>query len=139
MRKPVVMLTNTSGLWEVVGDEIRADSWFGNTDGIHTISVQYSNFVGAFKIQGTLELNPTEVDWFDVSLQGQTLLKYPKNEHAPTGQNGGDDGIEAFTFIGNYTYLRAIMVRDYLGQTPTSNYEIDSLHVGVINQVLLSL
>lgn len=144
-RIPQVMLSDTSQYWEVTGDKVKADSWFGNTDGIHTVSVHYTDFVGGFRLQGTLALDPKEDDWFDIGLSqlnGVNVgpeFRYPKVPLAPTGKNGGDTGSDAFTFVGNFTHLRALMVRDYLGNAPNSNEDIQRLDVGGIDRVLLSL
>ena len=142
MRRPIVMLASTGRTWEVVGAKVRADSYFGSTDGIHTISVHYTNLRGGFKVQGTLSLEPTESDWFDIQLTGYTAtstsyVEYPRDGMAPTGPNGGDTGVDAFTFIGNFTYLRAILTRSYLGDTPPNNLASESY--GEIDRVLLSL
>lgn len=139
------MLSDTSQYWEITGDKVKADSWFGNTDGIHTVSVQYQNFYGGFKLQGTLVFDPTEDDWFDIglsALDGTGVgpeIRYPRDPVSPTGVNGGDTGVDAFTFVGNFTYLRALVVRDYLGSAPASNTEILALDVGSVSKVLLSL
>jgi hypothetical protein len=139
------MLADTTQYWELTGDKIRADSWFGNTDGIHTVSVHYTDFYGGFKLQGTLSLDPAEDDWFDIDLSAMsgdatgTEIRYPLDALNPTGTNGGDTGADAFTFVGNFTFLRALMVRDYLGDEPEGNYDIIDLDVGGINKVLLSL
>jgi hypothetical protein len=145
MRMTQIMLSDTSQYWEVTGDKVRADSWFGNTDGIHTVSVHYTNFYGGFRIQGTLSLDPSEDDWFDIglgSLSSNSVgpeIRYPVDPLNPTGTNGGDSGSDAFTFVGNFTFLRAVLVRDYLGSAPASNEDIMSLDVGKINKVLLSI
>ena len=145
MRKPIVMMSETSQYWELTGDKVRADSWFGYTDGLHTVSVSVSEFTGAFGIQGTLELNPTESDWFDINLTTASdgtacpLVRYPLIPDGPTGKESGDTGVQAYSFVGNFVYLRALMVRDYLGQEPASNYDILDLKVGSITRVLLSL
>lgn len=145
MRKPIVMLTNTSQYWEVTGTPVRADGWFGNSDGIHTVSIHFTDFIGGFKLQGSLMTEPTENDWFDINMHPYTAtvtgpeIRYPQDPNAPTGTTGGDTGSDAFTFVGNFTYLRAVVVRDYLGSAPTSNEQILSLHVGSIDKVLLGL
>lgn len=143
MRKPVVMLSNTDRQWEVVGARVRADGYFGSTDGIHTISVHYTNLKGGFKIQGTLSLDPSEDDWFDIQLNGSacpagsSYVEYPRDPYAATGPSGGDTGVDAFTFVGNFTYLRAILTRSYLGDTPPNNVALQTY--GEIDRVLLSL
>lgn len=137
------MMSNTGESWNLVGDKVRGDSWFNSTDGIHTVSISYYNFVGGFKLQGTLSLTPQETDWFDIFLEfhgstyGGALLKYPKTPGSPTGQGAGDTGIDAFTFIGNFTFLRAVLNRDFLGPMPVRQDQISGF--GTIDQVLLSL
>lgn len=143
MRKPVLMLTNTSSQWEVVGQPIRADGFFGNTDGLHTVSLTVKNFIGGFRLQGTLSLTPTEEDWFDIVLQGynccvtDSTVRFPLDEFQPTGDNGGDSGTIAFTFIGNFTMLRARQERTYISELPPNFNEFQNF--GVIDRVLLSL
>lgn len=145
MRNPTLMLTNTSQHWEVVGQMIRADGWWGNTDGLHTISVHYYNFIGGFLLQGTLAIAPMESDWFNISLKCMPSLytteevRFPLNQSAPTGTNGGDTGVSAYSFIGNFVYLRARLVRSYLGPAPQSDQELRDRMVGHIDKVLLSL
>jgi len=144
-RRSVLMLSNTTGKFEVTGPAIRADSYYGYTDGIHTISIHTNNFTGRVRIQGTLSLNPTESDWFDIHLQGQGMcdsvpyIQYPKDPAKPTAltpQGGyiGDDATDAFTFIGNFTFLRAKVERQYLG-----NIDINENNLGVVDKILLSL
>ena len=142
MRKPILMMSNTSNSWELVGEKVRANSYFNNTNGLHTVSVQYTNFIGGFKLQGTLAHEPEESDWFDIVLDGYncpfngSYISYPKDQLAPNGLNSGDTGLDAFTFIGNFVYLRAVLYRDYISDHPGS-LEIE--RYGIINKVLLSL
>ena len=48
-----------------VGDAVPGDSYYGFTDGIHTVAIYGNNLSGRVKIQGTLAQNPTNDDWFD--------------------------------------------------------------------------
>jgi len=136
------MMANTSNKFEVIGPAVRADSYFGYTDGLHTVSVHFNNFTGRVKIQGTLAMDPTDVDWFDIHLDGQVAyVQYPKDPQNPTTYtNGtsfiGDSGVDAFTFVGNFTHLRATIEREYLGLV-NQNQTLNNL--GVIDKVLLSL
>ena len=141
VRKSIIMMGSTGREWNVTGDAKRADSYFGYSDGLHTVSVTYANFTGGFKLQGTLALEPEDEDWFDIGLNssncsGETTVYYPKDETDPTTSpdGTGDTGTDAFTFIGNFTYLRAILTRDYIDteQPDGSNY-------GQIEKVLLAL
>jgi hypothetical protein len=137
------MMTNTSHEVEVTGPAVRADSYFGYTDGLHTVSVHVNNLTGRFKLQGTLSMEPTENDWFDIYLegnpcQGQPFVQYPKDPANPTTFSSGgwigDTGVDAFTFVGNFTFLRAKLEREYLGTVDIVNNSL-----GVVDKVLLSL
>jgi hypothetical protein len=97
IRKSVYMMTNTGTKWNVIGEPIRADAYYGYTDGIHTVQVIYQNFVGGFGIQGTLALDPKPEDWFWIRLNpngdvNTPFIPFPIDNMAPTGANGGDTG-----------------------------------------------
>ena len=137
------MLSATGTSWNVTGEPIRGNAYYGLSDGIVTIQVIYQNFVGGFGIQGTLSLDPRPEDWFWITLNptGSTTSSYitfPQNILAPTGADGGDTGSQAFTMIGNFVFLRACVVRDYITPAPV-NPNWDIWTYGAIDQVLLSL
>jgi hypothetical protein len=143
LRKSVLMLTNTGTQWNVVGEQIRADSYYGYTDGLQTVQVIYQNLVGGFGIQGTLALDPKPEDWFWIDLNttgdvNSPYITYPKDQFAPTGANGGDTGTEAFTFIGNFVYVRVVLTRGYI-QPTGPNMIWSSWTWGQIDKCLLSL
>jgi len=141
-RKSVIMMTNTGRNHNLVGEAKRADSYYGRTDGIHTVQVVVNNFTGSFGIQGTLATEPTESDWFDINLNANwnvssatPYITYPVNPIAPTGQDG-DSGTRAFTFVGNFVYLRAILDRSTIVEpSPLSQ----TTELGQIDKVLLSM
>ena len=141
-RKAVLMMTNTGRNHNVTGDKIRADGYYGRTDGIHTVQVVVNNFTGSFGIQGTLATEPVEADWFSINLNtnqnvasASPNIAFPANPAAPTGQDG-DNGTMAFTFVGNFVYLRAILDRS----TIVEPGELDATtELGVISKVLLSM
>ncbi len=127
------MLNNKNEL-SYTGDNIRADAFYGNTDGLHTVSVKFDDFVGRVYIEGTLASSPEEADWFPIYLTSGTSYKqYPVNAAAPTG-NVGDTGTDGFTFRLNVIYLRARIDRDYLS---ASAYDLTQ-H-GRIDQILLNV
>lgn len=143
LRKSILMLTNTGTNWNVIGEKIRADSYYGYTDGLQTVQVVYQNLVGGFGIQATLSLDPKPEDWFWISLNptGDVMspfIEYPRDPLAPTGANGGDTGSEAFSFIGNFVYVRAVLNRGYIQPAPT-DFTWSSWSYGQIDKVLLSL
>jgi len=143
LRKSVLMMTNTATNWNVIGEPVRADAYYGYTDGIHTAQVIYQNFVGGFGLQGTLALNPKAEDWFWININpvGDSVSPYitfPLDALAPTGSNGGDTGSIATTFVGNFVFLRAVVTRDYI-QPPPTNPQWQTWQWGQVDKVLLSL
>ena len=141
-RKSILMMTNTGPTHNLTGDAIRADGYFGHTDGIHTVQVVVNNFTGSFGVQGTLAVDPVETDWFDINLNANwnvssasPKVSYPVNPAAPTGQDG-DDSTNAFTFVGNFVYLRAVLDRSTI---PEPEVNSPTTQLGQIDRVLLSL
>lgn len=123
----------TSEAWIVVGDKIRSDTFFGYTDGLQTVSMQYTEFDGIFRLQGTLSNNPTsDKDWFTIIEKS-----YPVEPMAPTGERG-DTGIMGEQISGNFLYLRAVMDRHPEDSEPDRQDEIDAVY-GKINKVLVAL
>lgn len=138
IRKSITMMSNTGSTWNIVGEPVRGNAYYGYTDGIHTVQVIYQNFVGEFGIQGTLAINPSEEDWFWIQLGSSTdKVQYPVDVLNPTGSNGGDTGSNAFTFVGNFTHLRAVLSRSHLISPPATAW--DTWTYGQIDKVLLSL
>lgn len=108
-RKTTTLMPLTGVELNKVGDPVPGDSYYGYTDGIHTVAIYGRAFTGRIKIQGTLATSPTEGDWFDILLAG---LPYKDYE--------GFTGVEGFTFTANLVFLRAVMDRDALGITDVS-------------------
>lgn len=143
IRKSVTMLSNTGTRWNLIGEPIRANAYYGYTNGIATVQVIYQNFVGGFGLQGTLALKPEPEDWFWIKLNpngdiNTPYITFPLDPYAPTGQNGGDTGSLASTFIGNFVFLRAVLTREYI-QPPPVNPQWETWQYGQIDTVLLSL
>ena len=96
----IVLLSSTSA--EAVGTEFsygakqKGAGYNKHNDGVHTAVFSFDNFVGTVKIQGTLELYPTETDWFDIS--GTTITV----EDSSALINS-----ESRTFIGQFVWIRA--------------------------------
>jgi len=127
------MLTHQDSL-NYTGDKIRADAYYGNTDGLHTVSVNFSDFVGRLYIEGTLVSDPQPDDWFPIYLtSGSTYKEYPQLPGSPTGIVG-DTGADAFTFRLNTMYLRARVDRTYLNAQA-----YDQTQHGRIDKILLNV
>jgi len=141
-RKSVLMLSSTGTSWNKIGLPIRGNSYYGYSNGQVTIQMIYQNLVGAIGIQATLALEPEESDWFWIKLNpngdvNEPFIPFPIDPLAPTGQNGGDTGSMAFTFVGNFVFLRAVLNRDYLQPTPQVQWS--AWQFGQVDSVLLSL
>lgn len=140
-RKSVVMMSNTGKSHNLVGEAIRGDGYFGRTDGLHTVQFIYSNFTGSFGIQGTLEIDPKENDWFFINLNRfaspvSPLVRVPLNPANVTQNQTGETSTQAFTFEGNFVYLRAVLDRSYI---PEPDPTADVTRLGQIDKVLLCL
>lgn len=141
-RKSILMMSNTRPNHNLVGTAIRADGYFGHSDGIHTVQVVVANFTGSFGIQGTLATEPVEADWFDINLNANRnvssaspYVSFPVNPAAPSGQDG-DNATLGFTFVGNFVFLRAILDRSTIAEpAPTDT----TTELGAIDRVLLSM
>jgi hypothetical protein len=128
------MQENSGKMYNLVSQSIRADGYFGMTDGMHTVQASFTNFTGGFGLQGTLSLNPSDKDWFWIELKQildfntAPFIKFPLNPLAPTGSAGngttyvGDSVNLAWTFIGNFTFIRSVVIRDYLGLTSPDTF-----------------
>jgi hypothetical protein len=108
-RKTTTLMPLTGVELDKTGDPVPGDSYYGYTDGIHTVAIYGRDFTGRIKVQGTLATHPGEDDWFDILLSGLPYKDY-KNF----------TGVEGFTFTANLVYLRAVMDRSSLGITDVS-------------------
>jgi hypothetical protein len=144
IRKSISMMSTTGTQLDLIGDKYPGNAFYGYTDAISTVQIIYQNFVGGWGLQATLALNPEPTDWFWVNLNpngdaNTPFVIYPQNQLAPTGNNGGDTGSQAFTFVGNFVWLRAVLTRSYIQPPPGNMYSWDSWQYGQLDEVLLSI
>ena len=132
----ITLLTNQSSL-SYSGDAVKADGYYGKTDGVHTVSVTVNNFVGRIHIEASLATTPTAADWFPIYLtSGNSFKQYPVTA-VPSGVNNlGDTATEAWTFRANILWIRARVDRSALNPLPPS-YD-PNLH-GMVDKILLNL
>ena len=45
--------THSSGVQTLQSQKVKGDAYFGQNDGLHTVMIQLSNFVGTIKIQSS--------------------------------------------------------------------------------------
>ena len=77
MRRSLEILGNTGTDMNKTGDNAKSDSYYGYTDGIHSVSIKYAAFVGTVKLQASLSLNPASTDWGDIKPVSYTHLTLP--------------------------------------------------------------
>ena len=127
------MNSSTGSTMNLTTDKVEGDSYYGYTDGLHTIAISYNAYKGRIKVQGTLALEPTDSDYFDIQVQGGLPASQGGYKQFPVSGTDGFSGVEAYTIEGNFTYLRVKMDRSYLGDGTT--YDAD---YGSINYIRLS-
>ena len=93
-------------------DKVKGDAYFGTTDGLHTIMVDLSAFIGTIKIQGSLENDPTATDWFDIDLSdGEFTIDTTGKVTDVVVDNlayaVAETSMKAYNCTGNFVWLRA--------------------------------
>lgn len=142
----VLMLPDTGSEIEVVGNPVRGDGYFGYQDGLHTISIKVSSFIGRVHIEGTLVLEPSEDDWFPIYLDGcNPYIDFPLDPRDPSSDvvtiynRGGDTTTVAYSFEGNFVWLRARVSRENV-KIPLEykNPEDIGRFLGAVSRILLN-
>lgn len=130
------VLGNTGIEQNVTSDKAKADGFFGQKDGLHSMSWVLEDFTGRVFIDATLALDPQEDDWFPIFLNGaKAFIEYPLDTVNPTGPRG-DKGVDAVTFQGNFLFVRFRIDRSFVVPVPTTDAEKGLL--GSIGKVLLN-
>lgn len=145
-RKSQSIMGNTGNEFNLTGEPFKSNAYYNTVDFDHTVQVNFQNFTGGFGMQGTLCLNPTDTDWFWIKLTTDPDVKYityPRDPQNPTGHpstnvvNLGDTGSNSFNFTGKFTYVRAVLTRDYMAPTPVPGND-GQYNLGQINEVLIN-
>lgn len=132
-RRSTVIMDATGTSMNKFSVEARADSYFGYTDGLHTLQITYDQFVGRLRVQATLSLTPGVNDWFDILPTSTAGRAFNPAGFVQFNANNPGAGSEAYTFQGNFTFIRVYMDRDHVanGVTYDPSY-------GQISRVILS-
>lgn len=132
-RRSVTMMPNSGSEMNLFSNVVEGDSFYGYSDGLHTIQVIYAQFVGRFRIQCTLSLDPTEDEWFDIIPDITTGDAWNPEGYIQFTTANPSDISEGYTFRGNYTYIRCYLDRRYIadGVTYDPSY-------GQISRIILS-
>ena len=104
--------SHTSGTQTLKSEKVKGDAYFGTTDGLHTVMIDLAGFIGTIKIQGSLEDNPAETDWFDAHLndgefQVDASGKVTKIVVESITYALAETSIKVYNTTGNFVWLRA--------------------------------
>ena len=85
-----------SSVQTITSDKVKGDGFYGRSDGLHTVQVKFTGFIGSFVMQGTLAIDPTANDWFNID---NTDLAYITNSNVA----------EIINFTGNFVWVRTVI------------------------------
>lgn len=134
--------TNNDYHWNEVSLPLAAGGYYGSTSGLHTIAFTLRNFIGRIYVEATLASNPTETDWFPIKFEEScrfyiefTDTKIYNPDSEITIYQHGVTGTFAENVIGNFTYLRVGIQRDYISIEPT---ELQKTMAGKLEEVQIN-
>jgi len=116
----------------VTSDPFKGDGYYGWGDGVHTIEIELTSFVGDITIQASLASAPIDSDWFPVPL---TLTNSEIYSIDTTGAivrgsvshniqyTVATTSVKIYNFTGNFVWVRAIA---------------DNWTAGTINRILFN-
>jgi hypothetical protein len=112
----ILSATTYDGSTETVtGERFKGDGFYGRADGLHTVGWKINSFVGTIRIQGSLEQDPTDNDWFDVDLGStgdfsiDTTGKASQNNINFVTYDSATTANAVYNFVGNYMWVRAVV------------------------------
>jgi hypothetical protein len=133
-RRSINILGSTGTDMNTTSNTVKGDSFYGYSDGWHTVQVVYSQYVGRFHVEASLATTPTDTDWFPIKPEVTNGTEFSAGlSYVQFNTNNPGDGAEAYTFRGNFTYLRVRMDRGHVGDGETYDPSY-----GSISKVILS-
>lgn len=133
-RRSINVLGSTGTNMSETSNNVKGDSFYGYSDGWHTFQVIYNQYVGRFHVEATLATEPGDNDWFEIKPEVTNGTEFSAGEsYVQFNSNNPGDGAEAYTFRGNFTYLRVRMNRSHVGDGTTYDTSY-----GTISKVILS-
>jgi hypothetical protein len=80
---------------------VKANGYYGNADGKHTVQFSLTGFIGKVRIEATLATTPTSSDWCIVELgNSSTNITYLEYNTVTTANI-------SYNFTGNFVWVRA--------------------------------
>lgn len=132
-RRSITIMDTTESAMNQFSETVKGDSYYGYTDGLHTIQTIYNEYIGRLRIQATLSLEPADSDWFDIIPETTTGRRFNEAGYIQFNADAPRTGSEAYTFQGNFTYIRVHMDRKHVGDGETYDPSY-----GQISRVILS-
>jgi hypothetical protein len=81
----------------IKGEKFKGAGFYGLGYGLHTVSYQFTDFVGTLKLQASLATTPEESDWFDVEDSVIENLSDPLTT------------VSILNCVGNFVWIRAVI------------------------------
>lgn len=126
----LTLMESSNTHWNFVGEPVKSAAYYLIGKYLHTVQVTVNNLKGRIFLEGTLSLNPTEDDWFEISIGENGYVEYDEDHTRKT---------DVFTFIGSYTFIRARLDRSYLPNPDLDfNESLKNLEYGTVEKILLS-
>jgi|TARA_B100001094_G_scaffold235868_1_gene230952 hypothetical protein len=104
-----------SGSTTLTSEKVKGDAYFGQSDGLHTITVNLNDFIGTIKIQGSLETTPSDGDFFDINLSDEEFTVdvsglVTKKVLDNLIYNVSETSMKSYNATGNFVWLRADII-----------------------------
>jgi hypothetical protein len=132
-RRSVTLMSATGTEMNKYSQVAKGDSYYGYTDGLHTVQVIFNQYVGRLRIQASLSLTPGDRDWFDIVPITTAGTFWNELGFVQFNANNPADFSEAYTFQGNFTFVRVYMDREHVGDGETYDPSY-----GQISRIILS-
>lgn len=128
----ISMMSNTQSKWDVIGEPVRADGWYGMTDGLHTIAATVVGFIGELIIEASIASEPQDGDWFSVDCGCKSSMSFPID---PNSLSTSDT--VGFNVVGSFVWLRARISRKKVGPEPLDESIKDGY--GYVDRILINI
>jgi hypothetical protein len=132
-RRSVTLMNSTGTLMNKYSEVAKSDSYYGYTDGLHTVQVIYNQYIGRLRLQCTLSLTPSQDDWFDIVPETSIGKRFNPLGYVQFNADDPANLSEAYIFRGNFTFVRVYMDRNHVGDGTTYDTSY-----GQISRVILS-
>ena len=131
---PITTHPGDSSAQVVRGEKYKGDGFFSRSDGLHTVQIRLTDFVGVIEIEGTLGVDPEDpfytnynygTDWAPVLVDRPVCVSTTglwQSEIVPfklVYDGAPETSIKMYNFNGNYTWVRAY-ITEWVGGTINS-------------------